>query len=103
MHTQTGNLLCDHQGIAYRGLLIRHLILPNNLAGTRSILGFLSKEVSKNTYINLMDQYRPAYHAYDYPELNRGITQDEYKETILIAKDLGLLRLDERKSSFLFF
>jgi putative pyruvate formate lyase activating enzyme len=103
MHKQVGDLDCDHQNIAYRGLLVRHLILPNNLAGTRKILEFLVREVSQDTYINLMDQYRPAFRASQYPELNRRITQEEYNDSIEIANELGLHRLDERKSSFFLF
>ncbi len=103
MHRQVGDLQCDERGIAFRGLLIRHLILPNNLAGTEEILEFIAQEISKNTYINLMDQYRPTYHAYHYPELNRRISIEEYQVAKQIAKELGLKRLDQRKNSFFRF
>ena len=103
MHRQVGDLICDDLGVAYRGLLIRHLILPNNLAGTKNILEFIAEDISKGTYINLMDQYRPAYHAHKFPELNRRITSKEYRESLNIARKLGLDRLDQRHSHFLQF
>ena len=103
MHKQVSDLSCDKRGIAYRGLLIRHLILPNNIESTRKILSFISNNISKNTYINLMDQYHPAYNAYKFPELNRRITKEEYDEALKSAKSLGLNRLDQRRSSFFFY
>ncbi|KPL07575.1 radical SAM protein [bacterium SM23_57] len=99
MHAQVGDLVLDERGIALRGLLVRHLILPNNLAGTDQIVTFLS-ELSRNTYLNLMDQYRPTYRAHLYPEVNRRITREEYNRAIQLAADAGLSRLDERRSSF---
>ncbi|MFH1907481.1 MAG: radical SAM protein, partial [Chloroflexota bacterium] len=74
MHRQVGDLLIDENGLAQRGLLVRHLLLPDDLAGTPEILRFLAEEISPNTYLNLMDQYRPAYKAHLFPELNRPIT-----------------------------
>jgi len=94
MHRQVGDLVLDENGIAQRGLLIRHLILPNHIAGSEQILKFIAQEISTNTYLNLMDQYRPLYHAHQYPELNRRITSAEYQEVIAFAKALGLKRLD---------
>ncbi|MCX7914482.1 MAG: radical SAM protein, partial [Thermodesulfovibrionales bacterium] len=93
MHRQVGDLIIEH-GIARRGLLIRHLVLPNDIAGTKDFVSFIASEISKNTYVNIMDQYRPCYKAYDYPELNRRITNKEYKEAIKMALEAGLLRLD---------
>jgi len=95
MQRQVGDLQLDPHGIATRGLLVRHLILPNNLAGTRQILRFLAEKVSRNVYLNLMDQYRPAYRAGNYPELNRPINREEYQQAVEMAKKLGLRRLDE--------
>ena len=77
MHRQVGDLQIDGRGIARRGLLVRHLILPNNLAGTQEILRFLAQEISQDTYLNLMDQYRPAFNARLFPRLNRRITSAE--------------------------
>ena len=93
MHRQVGDLILDDEGIAVRGLLVRHLVLPNNLAGTEKIVKFLAKEISKNTFINVMDQYFPYYKAAQYPELSRRITQKEYQEAITLAKKAGLKRL----------
>ncbi len=94
MHQQVGNLEMDERGIALRGLLIRHLILPEDLAGTRDAMKFLAEELSKNTYVNLMDQYRPCYKANEYPPLDRRITPREFEQAVRIAQDLGLKRLD---------
>ncbi len=68
MHRQVGDLVLDEHGIARRGLLVRHLVLPNELAGTEAVLRFIAQELSPDTYINIMGQYRPTFHAYDYPE-----------------------------------
>ncbi len=94
MHRQTGDLIVDQRGIAQRGLIIRHLVLPENLAGTDEALKFISSNLSKNSYVNLMDQYRPAYHSDNFPPLNRRITSREYAEALNLAKKYGLKRLD---------
>ncbi len=96
MHRQVGDLALDGRGIATRGLLVRHLVLPNGLAGTEEVLGFLANEVSRDTYINIMGQYRPCYRAHEYPELNRRPSADEMREAFGIAERLGLERLDGR-------
>jgi putative pyruvate formate lyase activating enzyme len=98
MHRQVGDLQLDQDGIAERGLLVRHLILPDNLSGTDQIVRFLAKEISPNTYLNLMDQYHPTYHAHQYPELNRRITREEYQAAVRMAHQAGMYRLDERRS-----
>lgn len=92
MHRQVGDLSLDEEGIATRGLLVRHLVLPNDLAGTAGIMHFLATEISKNTYVNIMDQYRPCYKAYLYPEVNRLITQAEYERAVELARKEGLHR-----------
>lgn len=97
MHRQVGDLRLDAKGIAERGLLVRHLVLPNGLAGTDQILRFLAREISTNTYLNLMDQYRPAYRASHYPPLTRRITPAEFQEAVDLAAEEGLDRLDERE------
>lgn len=96
MYRQVGDLILDARGIARQGLLLRHLVLPNRVAGTREFLQFVAEELSKNTYLNIMRQYRPEYKAKDYPEINRRITSKEYQETLEWAKELGLNRLDRR-------
>ena len=104
MHRQVGDLkIADRdleiddlkipKGVAIRGLLVRHLVLPNDLAGSEKIFEFLAKEVSKNTFLNIMDQYYPCYKAFQYPELSRRITKAEFERAIKLAKKFGLNRL----------
>ena len=93
MHRQVGDLQVEG-GLAFRGLLVRHLLLPTGLAGTAVIIRFLAEEISQNTYLNLMDQYRPAFQAHLYPELNRGVTREEFREAVQLAHAAGLFRLD---------
>jgi putative pyruvate formate lyase activating enzyme len=92
MYRQVGDLAIDEEGVAIRGLLIRHLVLPNKLAGTEEIMQFISKELSTNTYVNIMAQYRPMYRAREHQEINRRISELEYMEAIRIAKREGLYR-----------
>jgi putative pyruvate formate lyase activating enzyme len=94
MHRQVGDLTLDQSGLAQRGLLIRHLVLPDNLSGTEKVLDFIAREISRNTYLNLMDQYRPCYRADEYPPLDRQITAAEYRTALELAKRYGLQRLD---------
>jgi len=98
MHRQVGDLVLDEEGIAQRGLLVRHLVLPNGLAGTREIVRFLAEEISPDTYLNIMDQYRPCYKAADFPELNRRLTAAEYAQALEWAREAGLRRLDDRSA-----
>jgi len=90
MHKQVGDLIIE-DGIAKRGLLIRHLVLPNRLASSFSVLDFV-RSISKDTYINIMDQYHPCFRAYEFKELSRRITDKEYLEVLEYAKTLGLYR-----------
>jgi putative pyruvate formate lyase activating enzyme len=98
MHRQVGDLVIDAQGIARRGLLVRHLVLPDGLAGTARVLEFISREISPNTYVNLMGQYHPCYRADNYPELGRALTQQEHSEVLAMANRVGLNRLDRCRS-----
>ncbi len=100
MHRQVGDLSMDDRGVAQRGLLVRHLVLPEGLAGTAEIVRFLRNEVSPRTYINVMSQYRPCYLAHTLPPLDRRISQDEYAEAVDLAKEAGL-RLDRRRPRLL--
>jgi putative pyruvate formate lyase activating enzyme len=95
MHRQVGDLLVDEQGIALRGLLVRHLVLPEGLAGTSEVVRFLAS-LSRDTYLNVMDQYRPCYKAGHLPPLDRPITRAEYQEAVRLAQEAGLYRLDDR-------
>lgn len=94
MHRQVGDLVIDDRGIAERGLLVRHLVMPDGLAGTRGIMRFLAREISRNTYVNIMDQYYPCYYSHKYPEINRRITAEEFDHAIRIAREEGIYRLD---------
>lgn len=93
MYRQVGDLVLDKNGIAPRGLLVRHLVLPNDLAGSEKIFQFLGKEISPDTFLNIMDQYWPAHKAFKYPELSRRITNQEYQTVIKLAEEAGLKRL----------
>jgi len=95
MHRQVGDLKLDEHGIAYRGLLVRHLVLPDGLSGTRPVMDFLAS-LSRDTYVNVMAQYRPCYTAAGVPEINRRITPQEYEQAVRMAQEAGLRRLDER-------
>jgi putative pyruvate formate lyase activating enzyme len=99
MHRQVGDLVLDERGIALRGLLVRHLVLPQGIAGTEKVLAFIASEISRDTYLNLMAQYRPCYRADEYPELDRPLTAAEYRAALDTAARLGLNRLDERRVS----
>jgi putative pyruvate formate lyase activating enzyme len=94
MHRQVGDLIIDERGIALRGLLVRHLVLPEGIAGTKEVVRFIAEEISRNTYINIMDQYYPCYKAFEHPPLDRRITTKEYSEAVKIALDAGLKRID---------
>lgn len=95
MHRQTGDLEINEEGVAQRGLLVRHLILPHGLAGTKGIVNFLSEEISRNTYVNIMAQYRPCYNAFQIPNLGRRISSTEFREALSLAQEAGLSRLDK--------
>ena len=95
MHRQVGDLIMDKRGIAMRGLLVRHLVLPGGIAGTSGMVRFIAEKISKNTYINIMDQYHPCYKAFEKPPLDRRITLEEYNEAVKLATAAGLERLDE--------
>jgi len=93
MHRQVGDLVIDSNGLARRGLLLRHLVMPGDTEGTQAILHWLATEISPNTHINLMEQYRPAYKAVRYPEINRRITAQEYLKADKLLTEEGLYKL----------
>jgi putative pyruvate formate lyase activating enzyme len=92
MHRQVGDLIINEGGTAERGLLIRHLVMPQGLAGTRDLMHFIATEISPDSYVNIMNQYRPEYKSCNFPELNRGISLSEYREAITCARTAGLSR-----------
>jgi len=92
MHRQVGDLQISEKGLAEKGLLIRHLVMPEGLAGTHELMHFITTEISPHSYVNVMSQFRPQYKAYNYPELNRAITYQEYSNAIVSAISEGLHR-----------
>ena len=97
MHRQVGDPVDDDDdGIARRGLLLRPLVLPEGIAGTDRVLAFLAGEISRDTYVNLMDRYRPCYRADEYSEIDRPITNAGFREALAAAERLGLTRIDAR-------
>ncbi|MGD2144942.1 MAG: radical SAM protein [Anaerolineae bacterium] len=101
MFRQVADLVLDERGIAQRGLLVRHLVLPGGLAGTAKVARFLAEEISRNTYINIMDQYRPCHRATGLPPLDRHITRKEYEKAVQQAHRAGLHRFDRREPRLL--
>ena len=102
MHEQVGDLILDENGIAVKGLILRHLIMPDYFHEAKSILEFVVSNVSKNTYTNLINQYHPAGDVSQtvFPELNRKLSFDEYESIVNMAKDIGILRISRRRSIF---
>ena len=92
MHRQVGDLKTDSHGIAEKGLLIRHLVMPGGVASSEAVLRFIAEEISVHTYVNIMDQYRPEYHACEHVPINRRITHKEYLEATQLAKRFQLHR-----------
>jgi putative pyruvate formate lyase activating enzyme len=94
MHRQVGVLKTDEYGVALRGLMIRHLVLPNDLAGTEAFVKFVAEELDPATYVNIMAQYRPCFQAHKFQELSRGLFMDEYQKALSMARKYKLFNLD---------
>lgn len=94
MHRQVGDLLIDESGIAEKGLLVRHLVMPNDVSNTKEVMTFLADKISEDTYVNVMDQYHPCGKATLDPAINRRLTRKEYVEAVRLTKEAGLHRLD---------
>ena len=99
MHRQVGDVVVDPDDIARRGLMIRHLVMPNRVAGTAEFVEWAARHLSRDTYINIMSQYRVEHRAFEYPEISRAITPGEFVEAIDWAKEAGLENLDKRSLS----
>jgi putative pyruvate formate lyase activating enzyme len=99
MHRQVGPLRFDEEGLAKRGVLVRHLVMPGEIAGTESIMRFLAEEVSADTYVNVMDQYYPAgrVSAMQFVEINRRVSLAEQNRAVLAARAAGLWRIEDRR------
>ncbi|MGD9182046.1 MAG: radical SAM protein [Desulfobacterales bacterium] len=102
MHRQVGDLTVDEDGIAQKGLLIRHLVLPSGLAGTRKIMRFIAREISTHSYVNLMSQYRPCGRAAEVKGLNAFLSPADFQTALQEAKTEGITRLDRPRRVFLF-
>ena len=94
MHRQVGVAKPAENGLMYRGLMIRHLVMPNDVSGTKGVIEWIAQNLPKDTYLNLMSQYRPMYKAFDYPEISRRISKKEYSSAVNWAKKAGLTNLD---------
>jgi putative pyruvate formate lyase activating enzyme len=94
MHRQVGVAEPDKDGLMRRGLMIRHLVMPNNVSGSKDVLKWIAENLPKDTYVNIMSQYRPMYRAFEYPEINRPLNRKEYTDVVNYAKDLGFTNLD---------
>lgn len=94
MHRQVGDLVLNDRGVALRGLLVRHLVLPHDLAGSLDTLRFLAEEISRNTYLNIMAQYRPCYGAVGKPLIGDRLQQRDFTAVLALARKIGLERLD---------
>jgi putative pyruvate formate lyase activating enzyme len=101
MHRQVGDLEISESGLAVKGLLIRHLVLPDDLAGTRSVMRFIASNVSANSYVNVMPQYRPCGRAHEVPGLQRSLSQADFRAALQAARDEGITRLDQRRRVFM--
>lgn len=102
MYRQVGDLILDEEGLAKHGLIIRHLVMPENIAGTREVMRWIAQELSPTTYVNVMAQYYPAgkVSAREYPEINRRVKPSEYEQALDEAWRVGLKRLDLRRPSY---
>ncbi|MDO9573050.1 MAG: radical SAM protein [Candidatus Omnitrophota bacterium] len=94
MQRQVGIAKPAQDGLIYRGLMIRHLVMPNNVGGTKEVIKWIAENLPKDTYLNIMSQYRPMYKAFEHPQISRRITRQEYEEAIEYARELGLTNLD---------
>ncbi len=94
MHRQVGVAKPDEQGLLHRGLIIRHLVMPNNVGGTAEVLRWIAGNLPKDTYVNLMSQYTPTYRADEFPEIDRRITREEYREVVAVAEAEGLTNME---------
>lgn len=95
-----GDLQIAKDGLAQRGLLVRHLVMPGGVADTRAIMKYIAEEISTNTYVNVMQQYRPEHKTDRYPEIHRCIHHAEFQEAVQVARQAGLHRLDQRSIAF---
>ncbi len=94
MHQQTGTAISAPDGIMYRGLMIRHLVMPNNVSGSKDVIGWITENLPADTYVNIMSQYRPMYKANEYPDIARPVNRSEYFDVVDYAEEAGLTNLE---------
>ncbi len=94
MHRQVGVAKPDEDGLVRRGLMVRHLVLPNDVSGSLEVIEWIAENLPKDTYLNIMSQYRPMHRAHEFPDISRRLTREEYREVVERAKELGLTNLD---------
>ncbi len=94
MHRQVGVAKPASDGLMYRGLMIRHLVMPSGVSGTKEVIGWIARNLPKDTYLNIMSQYTPMYKAHEYPAIARRITREEYSEAIRAAREAGLTNVE---------
>jgi putative pyruvate formate lyase activating enzyme len=94
MHRQVGVANPGKDGLVHRGLMIRHLVMPNDVGGAKKIFRWIAHNLPKDTYVNIMSQYRPMYQAHQYPDIARRVTRQEYDDAVEWARDAGLTNLD---------
>jgi putative pyruvate formate lyase activating enzyme len=100
MHRQVGVAKNKADGLMYRGMIIRHLVMPNNVGGTREVLRWIADNLPKESYVNLMSQYRPMFKAFDYPKISRKLNREEFAQAVAWAKEFGLTNLDIQRFWF---
>jgi putative pyruvate formate lyase activating enzyme len=101
MHRQVGVAKPASDGLVYRGLMIRHLVMPNGVSGTKEVIQWIAENLPKDTYLNIMSQYTPVYKALEYPAIARRITRGEYGEAVAAAEEAGLTNLEIQGYRFL--
>jgi len=94
MHRQVGVARPQADGFIYRGLMIRHLVMPGNVSGTRKVIDWIVRNLPPDTYLNLMSQYTPVFRASEFPEIDRRVTREEYAQVVAWARTAGLTNLD---------
>lgn len=99
MHRQVGDLVTDEDGVALKGVMLRHLVMPNRVSGARELVKWVAENLSTGTYLNLMSQYRVEHKAYEYEKISRAVSQEEFAEAVKWAKEAGLTNLDQRSIS----
>ena len=102
MHRQVGDLVIDEAGIARRGLLVRHLVLPGGLSGTETVMAYIASDISENTYVNVMAQYRPCGRAHEVKALAAPLSRGAYRAALQAAEKSGITRLDKFRRVFMF-